>query len=61
LRAADDTEDFVIEAAENVKGFVNVAGIQSPGLASSTAIAGYTADILRDEGLTLSEMLGFMR
>ena len=55
LRAADDTEDFVIEAAENVKGFVNVAGIQSPGLASSTAIAGYTADILKDEGLTLSE------
>ena len=55
LRAADESEDFVIEAAENVKGFVNVAGIQSPGLASSTAIADYTVEILGDEGLTLSE------
>lgn len=55
LRAADESEDFVIEAAENVRGFVNVAGIQSPGLASSTAIADYTVEILGDEGLTLSE------
>lgn len=55
LRAADQSEDFVIEAAEKIKGFINVAGIQSPGLASSTAIADYTADILKDEGLELSE------
>ena len=55
LRAADKTEDFVIEAAENVEGFVNVAGIQSPGLSSATAIADLTADILAEEGLELSE------
>ncbi|MCC3146027.1 NAD(P)/FAD-dependent oxidoreductase [Halanaerobium sp. Z-7514] len=55
LRAADKTEDFVIEAAKNVKGFVNVAGIQSPGLSSAPAIADLTAEILEEEGLKLSE------
>jgi len=55
LRAADTTEDFVIEAAENVKGFVNVAGIQSPGLSSAPAIADLVAEILEDEGLSLEE------
>ncbi|ADQ15050.1 NAD(P)/FAD-dependent oxidoreductase [Halanaerobium hydrogeniformans] len=55
LRAADQSEDFVIEAAENVKGFVNVAGIQSPGLSSAPAIADLTAEILEEEGLKLSE------
>ena len=55
LRAADKTEDFVIEAAENVDGFVNVAGIQSPGLSSAPAIADLAAEILEDLGLTLEE------
>jgi glycerol-3-phosphate dehydrogenase len=55
LRAADTTEDFVIEAAENVKGFVNVAGIQSPGLSSSPAVADLVAEILENEGLNLEE------
>ncbi|MGM0548705.1 MAG: NAD(P)/FAD-dependent oxidoreductase [Bacillota bacterium] len=53
LRAADTTEDFVIEAAENVAGFVNVAGIQSPGLSSAPAIADLVAEILEDQGLKL--------
>ncbi|MGM0446265.1 MAG: NAD(P)/FAD-dependent oxidoreductase [Bacillota bacterium] len=55
LRAADTTEDFVIEAAEDVHGFVNVAGIQSPGLSSAPAVADLVAEILEDEGLTLEE------
>lgn len=55
LRAADTTEDFVIEAAEDVHGFVNVAGIQSPGLSSAPAVADLVAEILADEGLTLEE------
>ncbi len=53
LRAADRTEDFVIEAAENVKGFINVAGIQSPGLSSAPSIAEMVVTILKDEGLAL--------
>lgn len=39
LRACTYTEDFVIEASEKVQGFIHVAGIQSPGLASAPAIA----------------------
>jgi glycerol-3-phosphate dehydrogenase len=39
IRAADYKEDFIIEASETVNGFVHVAGIQSPGLASAPAIA----------------------
>jgi glycerol-3-phosphate dehydrogenase len=55
LRAADETEDFVIEAAPHLKGFINVAGIQSPGLSSATAIAGFTVEIMEAQGLELSE------
>ena len=39
VRAADYKEDFIIEASKTVKGFIHVAGIQSPGLASAPAIA----------------------
>jgi len=55
LRAADTTEDFVIEAAENVHGFINVAGIQSPGLSSAPAIADLAAELLSEQGLELKE------
>ncbi len=40
-RAATFNEDFVIENSKVVKGLIHVAGIQSPGLAASPAIAQY--------------------
>ncbi|WP_459841656.1 FAD-dependent oxidoreductase [Halanaerocella petrolearia] len=55
LRAAiKETEDFLIEASDQVAGFINVAGIQSPGLASSPAIAEMVVGIVGEElgGLT---------
>lgn len=52
IRATSDRHDFIIEASR-VKGFVNVAGIESPGLTASPAIAVYVADILKDRGLTM--------
>jgi len=55
LRAATFTEDFFIEPSRKVKGFVHVAGIQSPGLAASPAIAKMVLGILRDEGLEMHE------
>ncbi len=58
LRAASDTEDFII-GPTSLKGFVNVAGIQSPGLTAAPAIADLVLDILRDEGLSLEEKLDF--
>ncbi len=52
LRAVSDTNDFIIGPTK-VKGFINVAGIQSPGLTAAPAIAEYMREILKDEGLTL--------
>ncbi|WP_432407217.1 NAD(P)/FAD-dependent oxidoreductase [Wukongibacter sp. M2B1] len=47
LRARPSTDDFIIEEAKNAKGFINVAGIESPGLSAAPAIAEYAIDILK--------------
>ncbi len=52
IRATSNTKDFIIEPSP-VKSFINVGGIDSPGLTSAPAIAKYVADILVSEGLTL--------
>ena len=52
LRAAADGEDFLIGPTGR-KGFINVAGIQSPGLTASPAIARMVVEILAAEGLPL--------
>lgn len=49
LRAADYKEDFIIEPSEIVKGFIHVAGIQSPGLASAPAIAKMVEEIYLEQ------------
>ncbi len=46
LRATPSTHDFIIEKSHKYDTFVNVAGIESPGLASSPAIGQYVADEL---------------
>ena len=58
LRAVSSTNDFVIGPTK-VKGFINVAGIQSPGLTAAPAIAEYVRDILKTEGLTLEQKEDF--
>ncbi len=52
LRPAATGGDFIIGKTK-VKGFINAAGIQSPGLTASPAIAEMIRDILKDEGLKL--------
>ena len=54
LRAISDSNDFVIEPSP-VKGFYNIAGIQSPGLTAAPAIATYVTEMLRSDGLPLVE------
>lgn len=49
LRAVGSTGDFIINNPRH--GFVNVAGIESPGLSSAPAIAEYVADLLASDGL----------
>lgn len=48
LRASSTNEDFIIEPAKTVKGFINVAGIQSPGLTSAPAIAAMVEGLVRE-------------
>jgi glycerol-3-phosphate dehydrogenase len=49
VRAANYKEDFVIEASEKIRGLIQAAAIQSPGLASSPAIAEKIVEIFLSE------------
>lgn len=59
VRATSNTGDFMIFASEKCKNFINVGGIESPGLASAPAVAEYVLDILKNEGLNLQEKENF--
>ncbi|MFH1397754.1 MAG: NAD(P)/FAD-dependent oxidoreductase [Candidatus Omnitrophota bacterium] len=52
-------EDFIIRHEPKAFGFVNVAGIQSPGLTAAPAIAILVCDILRNNGLPLKKKYFF--
>lgn len=54
LRAVADGEDFIIGPSAH-KGFINCAGIQSPGLTAAPAIAERVLEHLRDAGLAMVE------
>lgn len=47
LRAHEEKGDFIIEEVEGAPGFIDVAGIESPGLSCTPAIGEYVADIVR--------------
>ncbi len=53
--ALDNGNDFFIKESEQVKGFIHAAGIQSPGIGASPAIAEYVRDILAQCGLELEK------
>lgn len=55
LRATPSTHDFIIEPSPNHPRFINVAGIESPGLASSPAIGKYVVEELIGKILPLVE------
>jgi glycerol-3-phosphate dehydrogenase len=46
LRAGADRSDFIIGEAEGCKGFINVAGIESPGLSCAPAIGAMVAGMV---------------
>ena len=54
VRAVADTNDFII-GPTSVRGFLNAAGIQSPGLTAAPAIGRLVRDQLASEGLELRE------
>ena len=51
--------DFIIRHEDKVPGFINVAGIQSPGLTAAPAIALLVSDLLRKSGLLLKKKFIF--
>ncbi len=57
LRAVGSTGDFIINAP--AEGFINAAGIESPGLSASPAIAEYIVSLLQAQGLCLQPREGY--
>ena len=47
LRAHEAGGDFIIKEAEDAKGFLDAAGIESPGLTAAPAIGEYVADLMQ--------------
>ena len=56
LRATGSTGDFIINEKD---GFVNVAGIESPGLSSAPAIAEYVVELMKERGFDYPARKGF--
>ena len=59
LRPVLKEEDFFIDFSSKVSQFIQVAGIQSPGLTASPAVGEYVKDLLRKAGVGLTEKKGF--
>ena len=58
-RAHSGQSDFIIREAKGAPGFIDLAGIKSPGLSAAPAIAKMAAEILGDSGLELREKPDF--
>lgn len=63
VRATPDGGDFIIEMSKESIGFINVIGIESPGLASAPAIADKVIDMVEEYlgELTDKEFYDFYR
>ena len=60
VRARTDRRDFVIAFAPDAPGFLDLAGICSPGLSAAPAIAEYAVELLGKAGLPLVEKENFL-
>lgn len=59
LRAHEDGHEFIIGEVEDAKGFIDCAGIESPGLTSAPAIGEMVAQILKEK-MNLEEKEDFV-
>lgn len=59
IRAATEHDDFIIAEAEGAPGFIDLAGIKSPGLTAAPAIGEMAVEILRNKGLQAKEKAAF--
>ena len=61
VRSTPSTHDFVIRPSVKIPNVLHLAGIESPGLASSPAIAEYAVHKVREMGLELPENEAFVK
>jgi glycerol-3-phosphate dehydrogenase len=61
LRAMPEAHDFIIERSKKAANLINVAGIESPGLTSSPAIAEYVKELLFRAGVSMATKPGAVR
>lgn len=59
LRAVPDRDDFIIEEDKEIRGFIDAAGMKSPGLSAAPAVAIEVVKILQDIGLSKDENTRF--
>jgi glycerol-3-phosphate dehydrogenase len=59
IRAKVDTKDFIIEESKNNKNFINLVGIDSPGIASAPAISKYVINNMVEKAFELKEKEDF--
>ncbi|PXV89035.1 glycerol-3-phosphate dehydrogenase [Lachnotalea glycerini] len=55
VRPTSTRHDFIIEEAKDVTDFINVAGIESPGLASAPAISEYVINEILSKKIRMNE------
>lgn len=58
LRAVGNTGDFIINSP--IKGFINCAGIESPGLSSAPAIAEEVISLLKEQKVKMVEKKNYL-
>ncbi|MCL2856262.1 MAG: NAD(P)/FAD-dependent oxidoreductase [Oscillospiraceae bacterium] len=58
-RAKTGQNDFIIAQSKGAKGFIDLAGIMSPGLSAAPAIAKMATELLVESGLDLSEKASY--
>jgi glycerol-3-phosphate dehydrogenase len=59
LRPEPDTKDFVVGGSQTVRGFINAAGMRSPGLTAAPSVALRVVDILAESGVDLRRKSAF--
>ena len=61
VRANSDRDEFIIEESAAFPGFIDLAGIKSPGLSAAPAIGEYVADMIKAGGkLSFAEKENFI-
>lgn len=60
VRPTPSSGDFYIQPSDKVENLIHVAGIESPGLASSPAIGEYVVELLRSCGLKLEQRKNYI-